>query len=89
MSAPVAAWLIITSTSSGSSRPGFCRMASGMPIFPMSCISPASSIASTSAAGSPSSCAVARAKAATRSEWLRVYGSLASTVAARLLTPAT
>ena len=70
------------SHSSGESGPGFFKMASGTPILPMSCRSPACPTVSTTTDPSPSADATRRLSAATRSECPRVYGSFASSALA-------
>ena len=55
MLAPSTVWVFMTSNSSAVSLPGFCRIASWMPILPTSCISEATWMSLITSSGSPSS----------------------------------
>ena len=74
--------------SSAESAPGLLRIASGTPILPMSWRSAPSWMRRTWSALRRISSAIPRERAATRAEWLRVYGSRASTAAASARTDA-
>ena len=80
---PSTLWVWTTLNSSSVRAAGFKSTRSGTAILPTSCRVPAIAIRSMFSIGSSMRTAIAVAYRATRSEWLRVYRSLASTASAK------